>query len=559
MKKQLSVVVVAFVAIMLFSCKKEVTVVQPPPSGNGGTTGSTVSLKKDTTYPDLVVQPPQSAQLLFAGILDVGNADGFVATGAKVLIARTGDAAMPADYIKNLYFTIEDGASIIYTSEVKTSIVNNVNSFNQFAKNLIKGKSYGIKVYADILASATNATGLSDECTSSFELIYADKLGAQNTTSSKVGQKITWSNMPSSTVETYVNVATPAIQNVSSSGADVTTLIFDAKSVGGPSVISEAGFRFDNNFSQVVTQAKLYLGSTLVGTTAIVGQTAVFSINSVAPQNLLLSYSLVLTTNNVTSDLSGISLRTTLDYVKYQSAGGAQQTNGSDRQGSDIFLFRSTMSLAYNPLSGVLADSVERDAYSWVESASSAGAMAKKQNAFAITLIDNGFDDTLKAYPRMFENGTDITSLGFFTNQNGDTVRFLKEGDTKLFFTLITGSGERIIPAGGSKTYVLKIRPVGYKHPLDGDALSVQLLIDQAPIPFDYKYVNKGAGGMNAKLSNVASANANAQEQHMLISDMSSPGHSAIFQASSNDWKGSYLISGVSPGATGLPAKVWTQ
>lgn len=551
------IIVMTLLSATLWGCKKETVVIQQQPSSGSGTT-STVSLKKDTTHLDLVVQPPQSAQILFAGILDVGNADGFVATGAKVLLSRFGDAAMPADYIKNLYFTIEDGTSVVYTSEVKTSIVNNVNSFDQFAKNLLKGKTYGIKVYADVLATATNGTGIADECITSFELIYSDKTGAQNTTGAKSGQKITWTNTPSSTVETYINAATPVTQNVSS-GGDVVTLSFDAKSISGASVITEIGIRFDNNLSSIVTQAKLYLGPTLLGSASVLGQTATFSVNTVAPQNLLLSYSVVLTTSTVTSDFSGTSLRTTMDYIKYQSASGSQQTNSTDRQGNDLFLYRSTMTLSYIPLSGIITDSVERDGYSWTESASSAGAMAKKQNTFAVSLIDNGVDDSLKMYPRMFENGVDITSLGVFTNQSGDTIRYLKEGDTKLFFTLITGAGERIIPAGGSKTYALKIRPVGYKHPLDGDGLSIQLLTDQAPLPFDFKYINKGVGGFNAKLSNVASANANAQVQHLVVSDLASSGHSALFQASSNDWKGSYLIGGVSPGAAGLPTKVWTQ
>lgn len=548
--------ILATAIAIAFGCKKPLEDLQP--LNPTPTPHPRMTIVKDASRPDQTLQVPL-LRVTNSATVDVGSVDGGVLLGGRFKFNAFGSFIASRD-VKNFFYRIKDGATVIDSSSKFSTVSDGFNSFAQSAKQLVKTKVYTFEFIYDVAVTATDGVGLDDGCSLDVTFYYSQKTSPYDTLGPVTLQKNTFVLTPASSLETSLNSATPVSQRTTG-GTEAHLLTFDVTSMGGANIMLEQGYRFENILTPTVTDVRVYLvGGALVGTGTISGQTAVVTFNTVVPENTTLTYSMWVPVGTITSSFSGTNLKAALDYVKYRSADGTVKTNHADRVSNNIFAYKSTLSLTYNPLSGSIVDSVVMNAYQWMETASSAGSMAKKQNTFAIVFADNGFDDSLKLYPQMFEGTTDITSLGYFSNQNGDTVKFLKEGDSKLFFTLITGMGERIIPAGGSKTYTLKIRPVGFKHSGDGDGYSVQLLIDQFPTPFNFKFLNKGISGFDAKISDVASSNGQAQSQNLVISDMSAgSSHSGLYFITSNDWGGGYLVAGVPDGQPGLPVKPWTQ
>ncbi len=555
MKKKI-LMMVTMVAVAFAACKKEQAFLPPvtPPLVK-----LPPELKKDTTLHSMVIIAPKADTILNAWTLDVKDAIGVTGIGGRIRFAYNG-AFRPSTGFRNVYYVIKDADTVMYRSETKTTLFDGVNSFNQpvVDPSFNQAKTCRIEMHGEILSAATDGIGPDDQCTPTFEFIYQSDGNGTNKTLSAAGQTLTFARAPISVIETSLDLSNPRSQRVIG-GTDVQLLNFTVTSIGGSNKILEQGFRFQNFISPTVTQVKVYiLGGGLVGTGTISGQTAVVTLNSDIPENTILTYSLWVPVGTITSNFSGTNLKVTLDYVKYRSISGEIKTNQMDQVSNNLLAYKSTFSLQYVDLTGNIVDSVMMDAYRWIETASLGGPMAKKQNAFKVTFADVGNNDSLKLYPQMWENGADISNLGYFSNQNGDTITYLKEGDTKLYFTLYSGSGERVTLAGDSKVNTLKIRPVGFKH--TGDGYKIQLLVDTIPLAFNFKLLNPGTNGFDAKVYMDQFSNSQAQRQNFIISDMSAgPSHSGIYFTTSNDWSGGYLIFGVPEGEEGLTEKSWTQ
>lgn len=242
MKKVLTTL---FIAAGIFSaCTKQKDDVQQNPP----TPATKPSLKRDVTAVDGSMQVPKVDTVLYSGIFDVGSANGLVATGAKVNFTYTG-AFKPAEDLQNVYFVIKDGTTEVYRSEKKITVVNGENSFAQLSKNLLRTKSYVIEIHADVLSSATDGTGVEDQCTVGFYLIYwSGENSTEQNTGWIGGQKTTFSNIVSNSSTVQVsNNSSSALSQYILGNQEFEVSKIDLKSVGGTSILTQEKFFVGGN------------------------------------------------------------------------------------------------------------------------------------------------------------------------------------------------------------------------------------------------------------------------------------------------------------------------
>jgi hypothetical protein len=543
--KMKKTVMLAILATGFLSCKKGHDSVQSTPP----TTHPRMTIVKEVARPDQTIQVPL-VRVVHSATVDVGSVDGAVILGGKFSFTPFGSFVASRD-VKNFFYRIKDGAAVIDSSKKFATVSDGINSFSQAAKQLERTKVYTLEFIYDVASTATDGAGIDDGGSLDVAFYYSQKASPYDTLGPITLQKNTFVVQPASSIETTVNTGTPVTQNAVG-GQEVEVLRYDLRSIGGNNTVTEQGFRFDNVLTPTIIQAKVYGGSSLVGSATISGQTAVVSINAVIPENAVTTYSLRLPVGAVSSDFSRTNIKATLDYVKYTSASGEVKTNQMDRAGNDIFVFKSIPTVAHQPLSGVIIDSTEADGYKVAISAPSSGAVALKTISFPIIFADNGTNDTLRLLPKLMVNGTGVNAQGVWTRQNGDTTSVIGEGDTQMTFTFTTGIGEVTIPAGSSITITLRLFRLGFKHPFDGDGFSVGFAVDQTSIDPTYKFLNKGSSGWNAKLFSSSVQSGGAVVANFVWSDKSTISHSALFGLSSNDWSSGYMLPM-------LPVQIWNQ
>ncbi len=502
------------------------------------------SLKKDSTVPDRTIQAPKADTVLYSGIFDVGSANGLVVTGAKMNFSYSG-AFTPADDLQNVYFVIKDGTTEVYRSEKKTTVANGENSFNQLSKNLLRTKSYSVEVRADVLSSATDGTGVDDQCTIGFYMIYqsGEVYGDQNT-GWKTGQRIKFSNVPvnpSSTVQTSVDVSTPVSATITGS-QEIELLRTKIKSTGGTSIIDEQAFLVsDVDASAVVSSIKVYDGATLVGTGSVSGQSAVVSMNVNVPDNTTKTFTVKAILGTITVNASSSNLKLTLDNVSYRDPSGTIKNNDTNRVGNSFVLLKAKQTITSIPLPGNLQNGVLKDGNK-ISILSEGGNTATKQLTYKITLTDNGTHLDTLSYKNLYlkVNGVTMTNVRF-TNSSGQVIDSIGPGDAFVRVTFVTGDHEYVNPVGVAVEYVLGGRFTGFNHQsTDGDVGSIELVTTDTPLPSSaYKYVNSGVSpnNLSAKMWTSATASGGAVLRNYIWSDISAPGHSFAFGSGTGDAK----------------------
>lgn len=499
-----------------------------------------ITFKTDSSVLNRTIQAPRNNQLIFTGIFNTGSINGFSLTSIKVTFKQGGDASLPIDYLRKIRYELEDGSGAIYSPETKDSVISATFSFNNFVKNYPQYQNRSLKIYADILASATNNTGLEDNLVASIQLTYTGFDGTRTEyfqTGQIDGHKTTFSSLPQSFV--VASVADPAtpISGIVLHTEDKKTFSYSVNITGVSGSVTEHRFLVQGLAAGAITALKLYDGNNnFIAQANVSGGVATIVTNDALSAGMQKAYSIKPVVNVMSGDVSRHDFTVVLDAVKAISVANEQKTDATNRVANPFTVFKSFMSIAQIPLSGTtIIDSVWMNAYRWTESASSFGPMATKNRCFGVTFVDNGIQDTLQLIPEVWKGSTNITSLFYLINQNGDTITRLVKSDTNLFLIPKTGGngGESVTTAGSTDTYTLRFLPRGFKH--TGDGYAVVPLFSTASLSSDYKFI-VGTLGSYSKMSTTRSGSSGAQLVPWSVSDMSSISHSALVNLSSNDW-----------------------
>lgn len=520
------------------ACKKEKI-----DSPNSGGNVIEVSFKKDSSVVDQTIQPPKNNFVTFSGAVNTGSVNGFQLTSVEISLIKGGDAGSPKDYLRRIYFTIEDADGVSYTSVIKDSVVNNSFSFDNFLKNYGQFKTLIIKLHADILPGATNGTGLEDNLVVSMRFFYTEGGSAvPRQTKVVVGQKITFSSGPStvtSNLQTEISSANPSTDTIVGL-QEIEILRTKMTSTKGTSVVTDQSFLLsDINASAIVSNLKVYDGSTLVGSGVVSNGSVLVPMNVSITENASKTFSIKAVIGNVGVNASGSSLKITLDNVSYKDPVGIIKNNDTNRVSNSFVLLKAIQTITSVPLSGNLQNGVLVDANK-ISILSVGSNTATKQLTYKVTLTDNAtHTDTLSFKNLYFKIGGTLVNAKF-TNSAGQVIDSVGPGDGIVRVTFaVSGFHEYINPVGSSVEYTLGGRFTGFNHQMqDGDVGSVELLMNDNPT--NYRIVNSGVAPNNisAKLFDSQAGNSGAVVQNYLWSDIASgASHSFAFGSGSPDAK----------------------
>lgn len=546
MKKGL---IVILVMLGIFSaCNKEK--IDPP---NTGGNVIEVSFEKDISMTDISVQAPKNNQVVFSGKSNTGSVNGFQLTSVEISLTKGGDAISPKDYLRRIYFTIEDADGVSYTSTIKDSVVNNSFSFDNFLKNYGQFKTLIIKLHADILPGATNGTGLEDNLVVSIRFFYTEGGSAvPRQTKVVVGQKITFSSAPQTFMINSYSDSTNPTGSMILEGQNIEVFRYGISLSGHSGSVTSHRLLVQGPGASAITALKLFSGTTLVGQGNVSGGICTIATNDALSAGMRKFYSLV-PTLLVNPNSSNYDFSIVLDEVKGVSTSGEQKSDGSDRVSNLFTPLKTNLIVERIPISTQLInDSTEADTYQLRITNTGNFPASFTQISYALTWADNspGGVDTLQLKPRLLCDG--VQCSGFWTDQNGDTALiggFFKETTSIVTFTFTT---EYNISAGSSVVVTLKTFRKGFKTVNDG--FRVRSVFDASRVDPSYKFVNQGTVGLSRKLfsSSAQSSSANAFKQLFIYSDKCDPAHSPVPGLSSKDWLNGY-------GFPDLPDQVWVR
>lgn len=530
MKKVL--LVISTHILLSAGCRREsLTITQPPATGT-----AKVVFRNDSSLLGKEVTVP--TQVIHTLDLPIGTASGVVILGGYFQCAPLG-VTLPSRDIKNFVMRIKDGATTVYTTPVFANVANGANSLPQLSLNLLQTKTYRIEFLYDILASATDGSGVTDGCRVGLELYYSHRASPYDTIVFTNSQTMTFVKtpvIPQATLETTTDHNLLPKQVVAQQ-SERGTVSWLAKATGGDIPITEQTYRIEGSARSVVTALKLYdsTSGTFIEQVAVVNNTAVFTKAHTVSSGKTVRFSVRAVVGSVSASVSSLPFTVVRDKITYQLPTSAVYTDDVDIVSNPIHVFKTLFTITHIPVTTPLANG-RMELYRFAIS----GTTAHKQFTFEITLNDLGVNDTLSLKDfDLHENGVSVKSRLRFTDAQGVLDTVFTESDSKLYITYTQGSGETQI--NGTVTFSFFATLGGYRGPADGDGIAIRLLGDQSAPPEAYKYLNNG-GLMfgNAKLFSSPFGTASAQSSHFLLSDMSAVPHNGQFNTSTNDWTNGY-------------------
>lgn len=544
------VIILTFL-VSLFACRKEKL---PPNNGGGNVIG--VTFKKDSSVVDQTIQVPKNNQLIFQGSFNTGSINGFNLTSVRVKFLKTGDSDSPINYLKRIHLLCEGTFSGVPLSQTKDSVTSNEFSFTSFVVNFEQNKIGSIKIYADILANATNGTGLDDALALEVQFTYTGYEGNGSTMSYfqsvyVVGYKTIFSTAQQPfSVSSYADSTNPA-GIVVLEGQSSHVLHYAVGVNGQSGSINLHKFFIQGQGSSAVKELRLYSGSSLLGQAVVNSNVCSITTNEPLTSGTRKFY-YVVPVLSVNPTNSNYDFSVVFDEVRGVSVSGEQKVDVTDRFGNFFTPLKSTLLVERVPIvTQAINDSTEEDTYQLRIRNIGLFPTSFKQISFGIVWANNspGGIDTLELKPRLLCNS--VQSSGLWTNQNGDTSSngFFRESVSIITFTF---TSEQVVAGGSSVLVVLKTFRRGFKTTNDG--FRIKPVFDLTIDDLSYKFINKGTAGLSMKLfsSSAQSASANPYKRLFIYSDMCDVAHSPVPGLSSKDW-----LSGF--GFADLPDQVWVR
>lgn len=523
-----------------------------------------MTVAKDTSYADNTTTVPKSSYLLGRYNIQANTTEGANITSIVVDFDEVADAFDASDDLNNLWLKI--GGQTVGAGGVKSSVTDTANTFSTNV-NIAAGQTLSVEVYGDVASSATDGDGTADTAETSITVAYTTTGGSStSTTASEVdGQTIT---AGTGTFATALDGSSP-LNRIVAGNQEVTAAAYKFTASNETYTIKEIQVAVGSAaISSVISTVQLYDGATPVGAPVSFSQSSntaalVTGLNVVVPanSNKVITAKLMLNTIGTSAGTSQSNAALTLDSVKYSDSQGVETTDGTNRAGNELYVFKTIPTLAQVDLSnGTLVNGQATDIYKFTVSASAQGAVALKQIKLPVTWSDGGTADTLEVESlKFYENGVDITANVVMQDEDGNSVEStsgLLEADDSLYITW-NSTLEGTVPAGSTTTYTVRGTATGFRATgadTVGDTVSLYLAGDSSANGTSV-YLNGTSVATIWGLHTAAAATGSGSAQAFIWSDNSSSSHVADGNASSTgDWANGYKVLNLD-----LGGESWTK
>lgn len=459
-----------------------------------------------------------------------------------------------SDDITNLYIVMGS-----YTSPIKATVTDTANTFSTNV-TIAAGQNMALSVYGDIAASATDGAGAADALASSVTVSSTTLLSSTTATATEVaGQVIT---AGAGTFATAVAPDTP-VNRIAYGNQEVEAARFKITATNEQYTLKEWRVTVASaTVASAVVEARLYSGSTLLGSAPFSLSTNTAALitgletkaEAVIAANTNRTYSVKLMLNQIGGNFgtSQQNVVVTLDSVLRLDSQGVQATDGTDRVGNEVYVYKSIPKLEFVDLTNsTLTNGSAQDVYKFKVTGQGA-AVVVKQIKLSTSWSDGGTADTLEVESlKVFKNDVDITSSTTMVDQAGNVVTGtagLLEDDTTL---VITWTTEDSVAAAETATYRVRGTPQGFRltgTDTVGDSVAINAPTDAAHNGTSV-FLNDEtdiAAGQSEIMELFTSAAANTSDgtaANFIWSDISSTAHASAANASSTgDWANGYNV-----------------
>lgn len=512
----------------------------------------TVTVAKQSTYTDQTTTAPKTSYkigswTIVGGTVEDVNMDTFS-------YALTLADAFDASDLNNVMMKV-DGAQVGSTKATVTSPF----SFNGNV-SVPKGMTKVVELYADILTSATDGDGTADTVQATLTATgTTSPSGSAVTPSAAAGQTTTVST---GTFATALDGSSP-VNTAVSGNQDITAAAYKFTATNETYTLKEIQVKVSSStVASVISSVQLYDGATPIGSpTAFSGATGlVTGLNVSVPANTVkvITAHLMLGGVGTSMGTSQVNAALTLDSVKYSDSQGVETTDGTDRAGNEIYVYKAVPTFTQIPVDTTtkLVNGTQRDLFKFTvtapSSAVSANGITIKNIRLPVTWNDGGAaGDALEVESmKVLVDGSDITSSDVTVqDQAGNTAEStsgLTEADTYAVISWDAGK-EFSVGAGQTRTITLRGTFQGFNS-VDAtttptDSVGFNLLADTAHNSTK-TYLNGVSGATTVwGLHTAAAATGSGTNYAVIWSDVSANPHATAENASSSgDWANSYKI-----------------
>lgn len=488
--------------------------------------------------------------------------------------AAASDASAAADY-SSLYLSYGPEGDENETS-VKTSVSLTSNTWS-LNYTLEAGETIYVNAYANVATSVSDDTDGDDIISADLDV---DGTAADSATSIDgsdiTAQSITWYS--SGTFSTALAGDTPVATSVAA-GQTIEAAKYKYTAVRETYTIDQIQVSVGSAAAAgVINKAQIYDGSTLLGSAVFAttsgdavtnGAALITGLNLeiAAGSSKTITAKLVLNDIGPSAASSQQNLALALDSTRYRDSNGAVTTNTTDRDGNEIRAYNSIPTVSHVDLTnGTLVNGQAVDLYKFTITADSNGPVAVKQLKFPITWTDGVDSDTLEVESwKLYKNGVDISTSStavVIQDEDGDDIEDATGvAETEDTVVVIWDTGEEVISAGETVTYVLRGTPSGFDSDSDSgdeDYFSIYLAGDSAHNSTDVCLEDSGSGDIWELDGEVSSACTTASSgntaYNFIWSDVSGESHDASVETGSGDWTVGYLIKNLD-----LSGETWAK
>ncbi len=517
----------------------------------------TLTVAKDTSFANNTQVPQKTGLLIGRFNVQSSTAEGANITSITVDPTNSStDAFDASDDLTNMYIKV--GA---YTSPVKSTVDDNSNVFSTNI-NVAAGATVAVEVYADVATSATNGDVTADTGTTSVDVAYTTLASATSTTSGAItGQTITYGT---GTFTSALDGSSPVARAVSGNQV-VTGAAFKFTATNETYTIKEVQVKVGSAaISSVISSVQLYDGATAVGAAMPFNQSSntaalVTGLNVTVPAGTVkvLTAKFTLNTVGTGAGTSQSNAAVTLDSVKYADSQGVEATDGTDRAGNALYVYKAVPTVAQVSVDTTtkLVNGSARDVFKLTVQAPastvSANGVAIKQLRLPVTWNDGGAaGDALEVEQmKLFVDGSDVTSADVtIQDQAGNTAEStsgLTEADTFVVISWDAGKELSVSP-GQTRTLTLKGTPQGFNvtdataTPTDSVGFNFQADTSHNGTSV---FLNGTATATIWGLHTAAAGTGSGVVQNLIWSDVSANPHNVAENASSSgDWANGYKI-----------------
>jgi S-layer homology domain len=532
-------------------------------------TGS-LTVAKDTSVASSTVVPSKTGLLIAKYNIQASTSEGSNITSVTVDPTNSStDAFDASDDLTNMYIKVGN-----YTSPVKSSVDDDSNVFSTNI-NIAAGQTVSVEVYADVATGATDGDGTADTGTTTIDVAYTTLASATSTTSGAItGQVITYGT---GSFATAVDGSSPVARSVSGNQV-VTAAAYKFTATNESYTIKEVTVKVGSAaIGSVVSSVQLYDGATPVGAPVALTQSSntaalITGLNIAVPSNTVkvLTAKFTLNTIGTGAGTSGSNAALTLDSVKYSDSQGVEATEGTDRAGNALLVYKAVPTVAQVTVDTTtkLVNGTARDLYKVTITAPSASVSANgvtvKQIRLATTWNDGAYDgtagggndDILEVESlKLILDGSDITSSDVtIQDQAGNSAESTSgltytegAGDSYVVISWDT-TKELSIGAGQTRTLTLRGTPQGF-NVIDAattptDSVGFALNADASAQTAAHTYLN-GLSSIATiwGLHDSAASTGSGEVHNFIWSDVSANPHATAENASSSaDWTNGYKV-----------------